>query len=128
MLGFHGIRYGIKNPEILKAELTALKRKINVIRVEAHKQWNKILESRDSTETLLFKNVTCKKKIKACSLKQTELLKIRNKIFKATNAFNKLIIDMDDCLSKEEALIIHLVSLVEDIDTKRGLETVRKKK
>ena len=26
MLGFHGIRYGLKNPEILKAELKALKR------------------------------------------------------------------------------------------------------
>src|SRR3972149_8989244 len=26
MLGMHGIRYGIKNPEILKAELKALKR------------------------------------------------------------------------------------------------------
>ena len=26
MLGMHGIRFGIKNPEILKAELKAMKR------------------------------------------------------------------------------------------------------
>ena len=82
MLGLHGIRYGIKNPEILKAELKALKR----------------VNERGKTIGLLLPQVISVSEVKKVKefLKEIEFTKVKVGIMVETPAAVQVIKDLID--------------------------------
>jgi len=78
--------------------------------------WATILEVRDNTDALLFHSPNT-------NSRKSELKILRNKIFRASSKLNTEMDNIKINLAKIEALITHLVSNVEKIDTGKGLET-----
>lgn len=55
-----------------------------------------------------------------------EIVSLGEKIRESEEMLSKHWKIISDCIAKQEALLIHLVSYVKEIDTNRGLETKNK--
>jgi len=86
-------------------------------------EWRKINEVKDMTDALLFHHVKCPVETEECVFRMNELKKLRNMIFKATKDAGLCLQKMASLHSKQESVLAHLVSLVKEIDTGKGLET-----
>jgi len=56
-----------------------------------------------------------------------EIITLCKQVRKSEEILDKHWKILNDCRAKQEALLTHLVSCVEQADTKKGLETFRKK-
>jgi hypothetical protein len=91
------------------------------------KEWGKVIEVRDKTDSTLFNsNVDCTVKTEACLNREKYLKKLRNQIFAATKKCSSHAAGISSAVSKQEALMMHLVSLVEKVDTGKGMETTKR--
>ena len=91
------------------------------------KKWHIISEVVDKTDALLFQHQKCSKTTKECAYRQAELWKLRNKITKTILSADKILGSCQSNVSKQDALMTHLVSLIKDVDTGKGRESTNKK-
>ena len=80
-------------------------------------EWRKITEARDKMDALLFSSPDSPERSKA-------LGRLKKSLFKSTDKASKLLQSIVGNLSKQEALLSHLVSLVVSVETGKGLERV----
>ena len=95
-------------------ELLILSEKQRRSAVEFKRQWEIITSVRDKTELIVLGEKNAE---------HPELPKLRNQIFRAMKICNTKMIVMDDAISRSASLLTHLVSKVEESDTKKGTET-----
>ena len=95
-------------------ELIILSEKERRAAVEFKHQWEIITSVRDKTELIVLGQKDAE---------HPELPKLRNQIFRAMKVCNTKMIVMDDAMSRSASLLNHLVSKIEESDTKKGTET-----
>jgi hypothetical protein len=96
-------------------EISVLQDKLRNAAIDFRQQWEIISQVRDQTELLVIR-IGVKKD-------DPELQRLRDKIFRAMKVCNTKMIVMDDCMSRQNALLKHLVSEVVKSDTGKGRET-----
>ena len=95
-------------------ELVILLRKQRESAAVFRHQWETITTVRDMTEFIVLgeKNAD-----------HHELPKLRDKMFRAMKVCNTQMLVMDDAMSRQMALLNHLVSEIRDPDTQKGTES-----
>lgn len=83
--------------------------------------WNTLKDCGSRGDTLYWTPNNSPEKI-------TLLKQIRKKFFSTIRISEKIIIDISISAAEKEALLVHLVSLVKEADTRKGTETGRIKK
>ena len=110
------------------SEIMDIQRKLRESGTRFFKQWHKVMEVRDKTDALLFHHPMCNQLPEECIFRQAELKKLRDSIFRASDKASITVQTMTALYSKQEALLTHLVSLVREVDTGRGLESNEERK
>ena len=95
-------------------ELAILSKEMIESATEFKRQWETITSVRVATELIVLGEKNAE---------HPQLPKLRDQIVKAMKTCNTKMIFMDDRMSKQAALLNHLVSEVKDSDTRKGLET-----
>jgi len=95
-------------------ELTILQEKLKRCAGEFRQQWEIISSVRVQTELIVIGNKDAS---------HPKLPKLRDQITRAMKVCNTKMIVMDDCMSRQGALLNHMVSEVIEADTRKGRES-----
>lgn len=93
-----------------------LRIKTELIKYQEH--WDNIIEVRDKTEALFTPPIKGDKK---------DFRRLRDKIFEASKACQMCVYTIAENVHKQDALLVHLVSEVGEVDTKKGQESILQK-
>jgi len=99
------------------AQLINIHTKIKLLSAKHSIEWQKIVEVRDKTDALFGDPVRGTPE---------DFRKLRSRIFRATKKCQKYADEISGMFYKQEALMLHLVSEIENVDTGKGLETTKK--
>lgn len=99
------VEYGKKNKESFKGFADA---------------WSLLIDASERGDLLYWTNCVDQKK------KEKKLKGIRKRFFNAIQIISHLITDISINTAKQDALLVHLVSLVEEADTGKGKENLKK--
>ena len=95
-------------------ELVVLQEKLKRSALEFRHQWEIITSVRVQTELIVLGQKDAE---------HPKLPKLRDQITRAMKTCSTKMIFMDDCMSRQGALLNHMVSKVKEVDTKRGTES-----
>jgi len=95
------------------SEIMGLQIKIKLASVKYQIEWERVIEVRDKTDALLFSEANPPEK---------EFKTLRNKIFRATRQCAKYAQEIAGYVYKQEALMMHLIAEIKEVDTGKGRE------
>lgn len=95
------------------AQLVTIQQKIKLLSAKYDLEWQKIIEVRDKTDALFTPPIKGSAE---------DFKKLRNKIFKATRQCQKYANEIAGMIYKQEALMMHLISEIKEVDTQKGRE------
>ena len=81
-------------------------------------QWEELLEALDSADTLYWRSES-----EVREHDGAEMRTLADRVWKARRKLSRLIIAISLSTAKQDALLLHLVSKVQEVDTQKGLET-----
>jgi len=96
------------------AQIASLQTKIKMTSAKYFVEWNKIIEVRDKTEALFTP---------PSKGNPEDFKKLRNGIFRATKQCAKYANEISACTYKTDALLQHLITEIDMVDTRKGQET-----
>ena len=96
-------------------ELVILQEKWKRSALEFRHQWEIITSVRVQTELIVLGQKDAE---------HPKLPKLRDQINRAMKICNTKMVMMDDCVSRQSALLQHMVSMVQEADTGKGTERV----
>jgi len=94
-------------------EMVSLQSKIKLLSAKYDIEWQRVIEVRDKTDALLFT---------AGETPEEEYVKLRNKIFRATRACQRYANEIAGFIYKQEALMMHLITEIKEVDSGKGKE------
>ena len=100
------------------SQIANLQMKIKLLSTEHSKHWDNVTEAMNKIDAVLFSS--------ECSINPEQkkyLKKLRSKLLTASTKCQKCFSSIVGAVHKQEALYMHLVSLVEKVDTEKGQET-----
>ena len=104
-------------------QLVTLRQKAKLYEEKYAVEWGKVVEVRDKTDAVLFNMPPCSAPTKECQARQKYLEKLKRQIFRASRKCGKYATIIQGMGNKQDALYLHLVSEIDEADTKKGLET-----
>ena len=97
------------------AQVVMIQTKIKLLSAKYSIEWARIIEVRDKTDALFSHPVRGT---------EDEFKKLRSKIYRASRNAEKLADEIAGMIYKQEALLMHLVSEIREVDTAKGKETL----
>jgi hypothetical protein len=98
-------------------ELTILSEKMREAMDEFRLEWDEIQDVRIRTEVIVISNKDAR---------NPELMKLKERIVRASQICNTKMCVIVDCMSRQAALLQHLVSMIEESHTGKGIESYAK--
>jgi len=96
------------------AQVVMIQTKIKLLSAKYSIEWARIIEVRDKTDALFSHPVRGN---------EEDFKKLRSKIYRASRNAEKLADEIAGMIYKQEALLMHLVSEIREVDTGKGKET-----